>query len=140
MYPYRPYSARPKLRWPFYLAAIIVLYAFVTVGTIVYLNDGLHTMFQDPGVAMCNELKTDVEQHVSGHDDYIEIRAKFTRSQYADLRVAGPAFIDAMTPFIGTTPDQQTGAALLMGGTILDRWGSLVGACGAHGVQLPHLP
>jgi hypothetical protein len=94
---------------------------------------------KDTGVAACEALRD--KTVVS--DSWAHSRKLFADSRYADLRDSGTKFVDLAAQYEGLTSDgsdsSKMGAGLFMGSQIITAYGSLSGACSAHGVNLPAL-
>jgi hypothetical protein len=72
--------------------------------------------------------------------EYLDLRARFANSRYADLRDSGTKFVDLIWQLSGVSDGGEAlGAILLMGGQLVQAYSSLSGACAAHGVVIPPL-
>jgi len=73
-------------------------------------------------------------------DGWARARKLFSDSRYPDLRDSGTKLVDLMAQYDGlSSGGNETGAVLFMGSQIITAYGSLSGACSAHGVNLPAL-
>lgn len=100
---------------------------------------------KDTGVAACEALrdKTVVSHAQAGEsqaDGWARARKLFADSRYGDLRDAGTKLVDLMAQYDGLSSDGNAlGAGLFMGSQIIQAYGTLSGACSAHGVNIPAL-
>jgi len=106
---------------------------------------------KDSGLSMCESIRdsknptgtasaTDSSSSAKMTEaQYLELRAKFAKSRYADIRDSGTKFVDLIWQFSGATDDDALGALLLVGGQIVQAYSSLSGSCAAHGVVIPPL-
>lgn len=102
--------------------------------------------FKDSGLAMCESIRDGQDAGSASDSDsplteaeYLELRAQFANSRYADIRDAGTRFVDLVWQLSSVDDDDSLGAALLFAGQIMEAYSALSGACAAHGVVIPPL-
>jgi hypothetical protein len=128
---------RGRLRfYVLYVSAVVVL--GLAAGYIGAVVAGVApNPLADSGVTACEQVR-DVQQHQGvSLDDARGWRSDFAGSRHTDLRDAGTKFMDLTAEYVAYSPDQRDAAALTLASPIMQSYGSLVGACGAHGVTLP---
>jgi hypothetical protein len=131
------------------VAGLVVLAVVGAVLTVVFGPPSLVKRYtpigKDTGVAACEALrdKTVVSGAKAGGseaDGWARARKLFSDSRYPDLRDSGTKLVDLMAQYDGLSSNgNETGAVLFMGSQIITAYGSLSGACSAHGVNLPAL-
>jgi hypothetical protein len=132
--------------------AVVLVMAGVGVGVFALRGVG---PFKDSGVAMCEQMRDSqakgTQAKIPGStssdgkwdiDTYHKVRKQFADSRYTDLRDAGTKLIDLAWQLFGMTSNSNSdgalGAALMMGGQIMQDYSSLAGACANHGVDIPN--
>ncbi|GAA2326229.1 hypothetical protein [Dactylosporangium salmoneum] len=110
-------------------------------------------IFKDPGVAACEQIRDGAAAarsrppgapRASSPDDleaYQAFRKQFADSRYGDLRAAGTEVLDLLHQLSGADPakDEDAGLTLVVAGPLVQKWATLTGACGNHGVTIPKL-
>ncbi|MFB9449762.1 hypothetical protein Dvina_01445 [Dactylosporangium vinaceum] len=139
------------------VAVLLVLAGGAVVAGGVTGKGPAASVFKDSGVAACEQIRDSAAASKASPEPspkatksaaeslkaYQAFRKQFADSRYDDLRTAGTEVLDLIFQLSDSgkdsTSDGDAGLAFVAAGQLVQKWATLAGACGNHGVTIPKL-